>query len=77
MYAAPCLSVELIYVEAWFSQIQSQISYKEHYTCYAVNLTHHDPIKLLVLACGASPYSLGGVLSHQLEGGEYPIVVAS
>ena len=39
-------------------------------------LTHYDPTKPLVLASDASPYGLGTVLSHHLEG-EYPITFAS
>jgi len=37
-------------------------------------LIHYDPIKPLVLACDASPYGLGAVLSHQ---DEQPIAFAS
>ena len=32
-------------------------------------LTHFDPTRALVLACDASPYGIGTVLSHQMEDG--------
>ena len=42
------------------------------------NLIHCDPEKPLLLACDASPYGLGAVLSHQMpDGSEKPITFAS
>ena len=37
-------------------------------------LVHFDTNKKLVLACDASPYGVGAVISHQLDdGSEHPI----
>ena len=41
-------------------------------------LVHYDSSKQLVLACDASPYGMGAVLSHIMEDGEErPVVYAS
>lgn len=40
-------------------------------------LTHFDPDKDLVLACDASPYGVGCVLSHRVGDSERPIAYAS
>ena len=40
-------------------------------------LVHYDPEKPLTLACDASPYGVGVVLSHTIDGADKPIAYAS
>lgn len=50
---------------------------KDHLTLPAV-LTHYDPELPICLACDASPYGVGAVISHVFQGGkEKPIAFAS
>lgn len=40
-------------------------------------LAHYDPSKEILLHCDASPYGLGAVLSHKINGKEHPVMFAS
>ena len=40
-------------------------------------LTHYDPSRPLMLACDASPYGVGAVLSHRVHDTERPVTYAS
>ena len=40
-------------------------------------LVHYNPVKPLILACDASPYGVGAVLSHKIGDDERPIAFIS
>ena len=40
-------------------------------------LVHFDPSKEVILTCDASPYGLGAIISHVIDGGDRPISCAS
>lgn len=40
-------------------------------------LVHYDPRKPIVIACDASPYGVGAVMSHIIEGEERPVMFVS
>ena len=40
-------------------------------------LAHYDPKKPIILACDASPFGVGAVLSHMVDGVEQPVAYAS
>ncbi|KAG8174283.1 hypothetical protein JTE90_020770 [Oedothorax gibbosus] len=50
---------------------------KDTIICDTGLLVHYDPSKELVLACDASPYGVGAVLSHTINGEDRPIAFAS
>ena len=61
----------------WSAECQDAfLKCKELLTCEAV-LAHYDSAKPIKLACDASAYGLGAVLSHTLQDGERPVAFAS
>ena len=53
---------------AQFSQAWSQLLVTSSST-----LVHYNPVKTLILACDASPYGVGAVLSHKIGDNKWPI----
>ena len=62
----------------WESKHQSAFDYVKELLTSDTVLAHYDQTKTLILACDASPYGIGAVLSHTFEDdSERPIAFAS
>ena len=63
---------------AWSSKEQAALDTAKGMLQSTSLLVHYDPTKPLILACDASPYGVGTVLSHMMEdGSEKPVAFAS
>ena len=63
---------------AWDSKEQTAFDTAKGMLQSTSLLVHYDPTKPLILACDASPYGVGAVLSHMVEdGSENPVAFAS
>ena len=63
---------------AWGSKEQAAFDTAKGMLQSTSLLVHYDPTKPLILACDASPYGVGAVLSHMMEdGSEKPVAFAS
>ena len=66
--------------ESWNWQEKQEAAFQEAKRMLTLGslLTHYDPDKELLLACDASPFGIGAVLSHKMEDGtERPVAFAS
>ena len=63
---------------SWGDSQEQAFSKAKELLSSAPLLTHYDPRQPLILACDASPYGVGAVLSHRMEDqSEHPIAYAS
>ncbi|KAF4525226.1 hypothetical protein B566_EDAN014001, partial [Ephemera danica] len=63
---------------AWHTEHQNALNYVKQVMCSDTALVHYSEKLPLVLACNASPYGVGAVLSHIMEdGSERPIAHSS
>ena len=63
---------------SWGSQLQEVFSIAKDALQEDALLVHFDPSKPLIVACDASQYGLGAVLSHKMDNGEErPVAFAS
>jgi hypothetical protein len=71
---------ELLKKEASFPMDgESKIAFENVKECLKSSnfLVHFNPKLVLKLRCDASPYGIGGVLLHEIEGHDYPIAYTS
>ena len=61
----------------WGNEQQSAFEEAKRHLCSPSVLAHYDPEKPLILSADASPYGIGAVLSHQIDGEEKPIAFVS
>ena len=63
---------------SWMEPQRKAFSQAKELLTASALLTHFDPKKPVILACDASPYGVGAVISHQMDDGtEQPISFAS
>jgi len=61
----------------WTSTQQTAFEQSKNLLQSSSLLAHYDPTKQLILACDASPYGIGAVLSQLHDGQERPVAFAS
>ena len=62
----------------WNNQCDRAFRRIKNLLCSNKLLVHYDPSRPLLLACDASPYGVGAVLSHKMsDGSEQPVYFAS